>query len=148
MRLRWSRCFEESGNYQAAASIKTFFSNFIRNHRNFTFVVGELFEGTTHLLVEPSKYQQIKAEIEARIGKTLPDLGQLRDVKIIEGRKSFPNFNSFRSFSNTLKEKNDEVGRRYVRKPFNFILYLIYFRYYVVGSASFTASQFVTDLYP
>ena len=123
MRIKWSRTFEEDGNHEAADSIKTFFRNFYRNHRNFTFVVGELFDGTTHLFVKPSKYRQVKDEIEEQIDEILPDVAQMRNVTIIKKRKSFEDFQSFRDFCNSLKENNFAIENRYVN-PFYFILYV------------------------
>ncbi|CAH3033258.1 unnamed protein product [Porites lobata] len=112
MRIKWSRCFEEVRNDHVADSIKTFFRNFHRNHRGFTFVVGELYDGTTHLFVKQSRYRQIKNEIEERVDETLPDVAQFRDVTIIKRRISFQGFQSYRDFGNILKEKNLEVERR------------------------------------
>ena len=116
MRIKWSRCFEEVRNDHVADSIKTFFRNFHRNHRGFTFVVGELYDGTTHLFVKRSKYRQIKNEIEERVDETLPDVAQFRDVTIIKRRISFQGFQSYRDFGNILKEKNLEVERRFVNR--------------------------------
>ena len=116
MRIKWSRCFEEVRNDHVADSIKTFFRNFHRNHRGFTFVVGELYDGTTHLFVKQSKYRQIKNEIEERVDETLPDVAQFRDVTIIKRRISFQGFQSYRDFGNILKEKNLEVERRFVNR--------------------------------
>ena len=116
MRIKWSRCFEEVRNDHVADSIKTFFGNFHRNHRGFTFVVGELYDGTTHLFVKQSKYRQIKNEIEERVDETLPDVAQFRDVTIIKRRISFQGFQSYRDFGNILKEKNLEVERRFVNR--------------------------------
>ena len=111
---QWSRCFEEVRNDHVADSIKTIFRNFHRNHRGFTFVVGELYDGTTHLFVKQSKYWQIKNEIEERVDETLPDVAQFRDVTIIKRRISFQGFQSYRDFDNVLREKNLEVERRFV----------------------------------
>lgn len=116
MRIKWSRCFEEVRNDHVADSIKTFFRNFHRNHRGFTFVVGELYDGTTHLFVKQSKYRQIKNEIEERVDETLPDVAEFRDVTIIKRRISFQGFQSYRDFGNILKEKNLEVERRFVNR--------------------------------
>ena len=112
MRIKWSRCFEEVRNDHVADSIR----NFHRNHRGFTFVVGELYDGTTHLFVKQSKYRQIKNEIEERVDETLPDVAQFRDVTIIKRRISFQGFQSYRDFGNILKEKNLEVERRFVNR--------------------------------
>ena len=116
MRIKWSRCFEEVRNDHVADSIKTFFRNFHRNHRGFTFVVGELYDGTTHLFVKQSKYRQIKNEIEERVDETLPDVAQFRDVTIIKRRISFQGFQSYRDFDNVLREKKPG-SRKKVRKP-------------------------------
>lgn len=88
MRAKWCRCFEEE-NPLAATSIKNFFRNFYKNHRNCKFVVGEIFDGTVHLLVKPDKYRQIKEEIEERIDEALPDVAQIRDATILKKRKTF-----------------------------------------------------------
>ena len=113
MRVKWSRCFEES-NPPVADSIKTFFQYFYRNHRNFSFVIGELFDGSTHLLVKPAKYQQIMDEIEEQIDyeETLPEVAQTRDATVIKRRKSFQDFQSFKDFCKALKDNNFEIERR------------------------------------
>ena len=111
MRVKWSRCFEESNPYEADW-IKNYFKYFYRNHRTFTFAVGELFDGTTHLLVEPARYQQIKEEIEDEIEENLPEVAQVRNATIKRRRKLFPDFQSFKDCSKALKDENIEIERR------------------------------------
>ena len=77
-------------------------------------MVGELYDGTTHLFDKWSKYRQIKNEIEERVDETLPDVAQFRDVTIIKKGISFQGFQSYRDFDNVLREKNLEVERRFV----------------------------------
>ena len=89
MRTKWSRCFEDV-NPRASGTIKTFFNTFHKNHRGFTFVEGELFDETIYLLVSPDQYNQIKEEIEKKVGDTLPDVSKSRDVTIKDSGKSFP----------------------------------------------------------
>jgi len=111
MRVKWSRCFEDESP-RVARSIKNFFQYFYRNHRNFNFVVGEMFDDTTHLLVKPRNFRQIKAEIEGQIGETLPEIAQMRDVKVVRQRKAFPDYQSFKNFCKLLKDENREIVRR------------------------------------
>ena len=111
MRVKWSRCLEES-NPREANRIKNYFKYFYRNHRNFTFAVGELFDGTTHLLVKPARYRQIKEEIEDEIEEYLPEVAQVRNATIVRRRKSFPDFQSFKDYSMALKDENFEIERR------------------------------------
>ena len=111
MRVKWSRCFEEE-NPRAASSIKNFFQYFYRNHRNCKFVVGQMFDGTVHLLVKPDKYRQIKEEIEEQIDEDLPDVAQIRDATILKNKKTFQDFQSFKNFCKTLRDENSEIIRR------------------------------------
>ena len=111
MRVKWSRCFEEESP-RVARSIKSFFQYFYRNHRNFNFVVGKLFDDTIYLLVKPLNYRQIKDEIEKQFGKFLPDVAQMKDVKVLRERKTFQDFQSFKNFSKLLRDENCEVARR------------------------------------
>ena len=111
MRVKWSRCFKDESP-RVAPSIKNFFQHFYRNHRNFNFVVGEMFDDTIHLLVKPSNFRQIKAEIELQIGKTLPEVAQMRDVKVLRQRKTFQDFQSFKNFCKLLRDENREIVRR------------------------------------
>ena len=111
MRVKWSRCLEES-HPKKANWIKNYFKYFYRNHSNFTFSVGELFDRTTHLLVKPANYQQIKDEIEDEIEKNLPEVAQVRNATITRRRKSFPDFQSFKNYCKALKDENFEIERR------------------------------------
>ena len=111
MRVKWSRCLAES-NPKEARWIEHYFNYFYRNHRNFKFAVGELFDGTTHLLVKPARYRQIKKEIEDEIGKNLPEVAQVRNATIITRRKSFPDFQSFEDCRMALKAEKFENERR------------------------------------
>ena len=111
MRVKWSRCLEES-HPREANWVKNYFKNFYRNNSKFTFSVGELFDGTVHLLVEPAKYQQIKEEIEGEIEENLPEVAQDRNDTIIIRRKSFPDFQSFKNYCKALKNENFEIEKR------------------------------------
>lgn len=111
MRVKWCRSFEEESP-RVARSIKNFFQYFYRNHRNFNFVVGQMFDGTIHLLVKPRNYRQIKEEIEEQIGETLPEVAQIRDVTVLRKRKTFQDFQSFKDFCNSLRDENSEIVRR------------------------------------
>ena len=111
MRVKWSRCLEES-HPRKANRINNYFNHFYRNHRNFTFAVGELFDGTTYLLVKPAKYQKIKKEIEDEIEENLPEVAQVRNATIIKRKKSFPDFQSFKDYCKALKDKKFEIERR------------------------------------
>lgn len=112
MRVKWCcYCCEEESS-RVANSVKNFFKFFHRNHRNFTFVVGQLFDGTIHLLVKPAKYLEIKDEIEEQIGITLPDVAQIRNATILKKQKSFQDFQSFKDFCISLRDENDEIIRR------------------------------------
>ena len=111
MRVKWSRCLEKESP-QVARSIKNYFQHFYRNHRNFNFVVGQMFDDTIYLLVKPGNYRQIKGEIEEQIGKTLPEVAQMRDVKVLRKRKTFQDFQSFKNFCKLLRDENSEIVRR------------------------------------
>ena len=111
MRTKWCKCFEEKNPY-AASLIKNFFQYFYRDHRNCKFVVGRTFDGTVHLLVKPDKYRQIKEEIEEQIYEDLPDVAQIKDATILEERKKFQDFQSFKNFCKTLRDENSEIIRR------------------------------------
>lgn len=115
MRVKWSRCLEDE-NPRAARSVKNFFQYFYRNHTNFQFVVGQLFDGTVHLFLKPDKYRQIKEEIEEQIDVVLPDVAQIRDASVLQERKTFQDFQSFKDFSKSQRDKNCEIIRRYVRR--------------------------------
>lgn len=110
MRTKWSRFFDQ-GNAKAG-TIRTFFNTFHKNHRGFTYVVGELFDESIQLLVSPDQYNQIKEEIEKKVGETLPDVSRSRDVIIKARGKSFPNLQSFKNYSKTLNEQNKEIEKR------------------------------------
>ena len=111
MRVKWSRCFEEE-NPRVARSIKNFFQYFCRNHTNFSFVVGQMFDDTSYLLVKPRNYRQIKEEIEEQIGETLPDVAEIRDATVLKKRKTFQDFQSFKNFCKLLRDENSEIVRR------------------------------------
>ena len=109
-----SRCLEES-HPRKADWVKNYFK-YYRNHRNFTFAVGELFDGTTYLLVKPAKYHQIKEEIEDIIEENLPEVAQVSNATIIKRKKSFPDFQSFKDYCKALKDKKFEIERRQERR--------------------------------
>ena len=103
MRIEWTK-------HTSTAS--AFFQNFHRSHPGFQFAIAELFDGTTHILVSAEKYDVIKDELEKKTGRTLPDVSNVSDVKIKEERKSFPNSQSHRDFSMSLKAGNDRIKAR------------------------------------
>jgi len=74
--------------------------------------VGEMFDDTVHLLVKPCNYLQIKAEIEERIGETLPEVAEIRDVTVLQKRKTFQDFKSFKDFCILLRDENDNIVTR------------------------------------
>ena len=106
-----TKCFEEESP-RVARSIKNFFQYFYRNHTDFNFVVGQMFDDTVHLLVKPRNYRQIKEEIEEEIGETLPEVAQMKDVNILRKRKTFQDFQSFKNFCKLLRDENSKIGRR------------------------------------
>ena len=111
IRVKWSKCFEEESP-RVARSIKNFFQYFYRNHADFNFVVGQMFDDTVHLLVKPRNYRQIKEEIEEEIGETLPEVAQMKDVNILRKRKTFQDFQSFKNFCKLLRDENSKIVRR------------------------------------
>ena len=111
IRIEWTKYFEKNYFHQTH-TVKGFFKTFHRTHKGFQFVVAELFDGTTHPLVRADDYQAIKEELERRTGKTLPEVSNVSDVKIKDGRKSFTDFESYREFSMSLKDENDKIRRR------------------------------------
>ncbi|XP_068711863.1 uncharacterized protein [Montipora foliosa] len=111
MKLKWSRCFEDS-DPRLADFVKSFFQYFYRDHRKFTFVVGEMFDGTRHLLVRPPKYQQIKQEIEDKIEENLPEVAEVRDAEIVKRKISFANFQAFNHYCKNLRDENLQIEKR------------------------------------
>ena len=111
MKTKWSRCFEDR-DPRLADFVKRFFTNFYRDHRKFTFLVGELLDGTRHLLVSPPKYQQIKQEIEEEIEEILPEVAEVRDSKIVKQKKSFGNLQAFIDYCENLRDENLEIEKR------------------------------------
>ena len=111
IRIEWSNHFKDKFAKQAHIA-QAFFKNFHRNHRGFQFVVAELFDGTTHILVEAGKYLKIKEELEKITGRSLPDVSNVSDVKVKERAKSFRDFQSHKDFSLSLKTANDKIKAR------------------------------------
>ncbi|XP_068711861.1 uncharacterized protein [Montipora foliosa] len=111
MKTKWSRCFEDR-DPRLADFVKRFFTNFYRDHRKFTFLVGELLDGTRHLLVSPPKYQQIKQEIEEEIEEILPEVAEARGAKIVKQKKSFGNLQAFIDYCENLRDENLEIEKR------------------------------------
>ena len=111
IRIEWSNHFKNKDAKQEQI-VQAFFKNFHRNHRGFQFVVAELFDGTTHLLVESGKYLKIKDELEKITGRSLPDVSNVSDVKVKDRARSFHNFQSHRDFSLSLKMANDKIKAR------------------------------------
>ena len=108
MRIEWSNHFKNDYPKQEHI-VQAFFKNFHRNHRGFQFVVAELFDGTTHILVEAGKYLKIKEELEKITGRSLPDVSSGSYVKVQERAKSFHDLQSYRDFSLSLKMENDKI---------------------------------------
>lgn len=111
IRIEWTKHFENNC-FDEAHIVKGFFKTFHRTHKGFQFVVAELFDGTTHLVVRADDYQGIKEELERRTKKNLPKVSHVSGVKIKEERKSFPDFESHREFSMSLKSENDKIRQR------------------------------------
>ncbi|KAJ7394126.1 hypothetical protein OS493_003804 [Desmophyllum pertusum] len=88
-----------------------FFHHFHRNHPRLPFMIGELFDGTTHVVVSVEEYVGIKDELQRKTRQSLPDVSYIndRDVTIKEERKSFPHYQSYRDFSMPLKVENDRI---------------------------------------
>lgn len=111
IRIEWSNHFKNKYAKQEHI-VQAFFKNFHLTHRGFQFVVAELFDGTTHVLVESGKYLKIKDELEKITGRSLPDVSNVSDVKVKERARSFCNFQSHRDFSLSLKMANDKIKAR------------------------------------
>lgn len=111
IRIEWSNYFKNQYPRQEHIA-QAFFKNFHRNHRGFQFTVAELFDETTHILVEAGKYLKIKEELEKITGRSLPDVSNVSDVKVKERAKSFHDFQSHRDFSLSLKRANDKIKAR------------------------------------
>jgi len=111
IRIEWSIHFKNNFAQQVPI-VQAFFQNFHQNHRGFQFVVAELFDGTTHVLVDSEKYLKIKEELEKITGKTLPDVTSYCAVKVKEKAKSFQGFQSHKNFSLSLKNWNDKIKAR------------------------------------
>ena len=111
IRIEWSNHFKNNFAKQEHI-VQAFFKNFHLNHRGFQFVVAELFDGTTHILVDSSKYREIKEELEKKTGRSLPEVSNVSDVKVKDRARSFRNFQSHRDFSLSLKMANDKIKAR------------------------------------
>lgn len=111
IRIEWSNHFKKSFPKQEPI-VFAFFKNFHRNHRGFQFVVAELFDGTTHVLVHSEKYAEIKEELEQKTGQSLPDVSNVSDVKVKQKGRSFPDLKSYSDFSLSLKAANDRIKAR------------------------------------
>ena len=111
IRIEWKVHFENNFAQEVSA-VSAFFQNFHRNHRGFQFVVAELFDGTTHVLVDSEKYLQNKEELEKLTGRSLPRVTSYCVVKVKEKAKSFQGFQSHRNFSLSLKNSNDKIKAR------------------------------------
>lgn len=113
IRIEWTKHFENH-YFDEVHAVKGFFKTFHRTHKRFQFVVAELFDETTHLVVRADDYRGIKEELERRTKKSLPEVSHVSGVKIMEDRKSFLDFESHREFSMSLKNENDKIRQRYV----------------------------------
>ena len=111
IRIEWRIHFENNFSQQVPI-VSAFFQDFHRNHRGFQFVVAELFDGTTHVLVDSEKYFSIKEELEKITGRSLPKVTDYCVVKVKEKAKSFQSFQSHRNFSLSLKKSNDKIKAR------------------------------------
>ena len=111
IRIEWMNHFKNKYAKQEHI-VQAFFKNFHLTHRGFQFVVAELFDGTTHVLVESGKYLKIKDELEKMTERSLPDVSNVSDVKVKERARSFCNFQSHRDFSLSLKMANDKIKAR------------------------------------
>ena len=111
MRIEWTIFFEQNFPGQKRI-VADFFKNFLRNHRGFLFVIGEVFDGTTHALVSAEKYADIKVELEKKTGRSLPEVSNTSAVKIKDDGRSFPDFQTFLAFSKSLKAENDKTKFR------------------------------------
>ena len=111
IRIEWSNYFKNNFAKEEPF-VFAFFKNFHRNHRGFQFVVAELFDGTTHVLVDSEKYLAIKEELEQKTGRSLPDVSNTSDVKVKQKGRSFPDSKSYRDFSLPLKNANDRIKAR------------------------------------
>lgn len=111
IRIEWKIHFENNFAQQVPI-VSAFFQNFHRNHRGFQFTVAELFDGTTHVLVDSEKYLKIKEELEKITRRSLPKVTSYCVVKVKEKAKSFQGFQSHRNFSLSLKNSNDKIKAR------------------------------------
>lgn len=111
IRIEWNIHFKNNFAQQVPI-VLDFFQNFHRNHRGFQFVVAELFDGTTHVLVDSEKYLNIKEELEARTGKVLPNVTSYCAEKVKDKAKTFQGSQSHRNFSLSLKTSNDKIKAR------------------------------------
>ena len=111
IRIEWGKHFKN--NFAGEEHVvQAFFKNFHRNHRGFQFVIAELFDGTTHVLVDSEKYLKIKEELEEQTGKVLPNVTNYCAEKVKEKAKTFQGFQSHRDFSLSLKNSNDKIKAR------------------------------------
>ena len=111
IRIEWNIHFKNNF-VQQVPIVSAFFHNFHRKHPGFQFVVAELFDGTTHVLVDSEKYLKIKEELEKITRRSLPNVTSYCVVKVNEKAKSFEGFQSHRNFSLSLKNSNDKIKAR------------------------------------
>lgn len=113
IRIEWIKYFKNNFPRQEQI-VSGFFHHFHRNHPRLPFMIGELFDGTTHVVVSVEEYVGIKDELQRKTRQSLPDVSYIndRDVTIKEERKSFPHYQSYRDFSMPLKVENDKIKAR------------------------------------
>ena len=111
IRIEWILHFQKH-HTDYHRTVKNFFDDFHERHKGFQYVIGQIFDGTTHVLVDPDTYRKIKEELERKTGKEVPEVSSVSDVSITNNKVMFENATSYRQFSFSLKIKNDEIKRR------------------------------------
>ena len=109
IRVELIKYFE--GNYFfAAETVKDYFYNFHRRHTRFQFFITQIFDGTTHVLVDGNGYTAIKEELERKTGCSILEkvshLGPPLKVLLV---RAFPSHQAYRDCFNKLKMGNETL---------------------------------------
>lgn len=106
-------------NSRYLPTVQSYFDTFIKTHRNYQFTVAKVYYGLYELGITCEQYDEVKDELEAKTGRTFPEInctelmenGDLR-------KKTFRNERDYRTYQSTfvkannrriIKEKREQV---------------------------------------
>jgi hypothetical protein len=92
-----------------------YFGDFIRKHRNFEFSLVRIYDGTRHIMVDQKQHDQMRGELEAKTGATLPainptDMTDQRNA--IERKRFYMDAKQFNRHLEELSKDNFKVHQR------------------------------------